>query len=336
MDYPDIYEPLIREGYEVIFGTEPSHPMASERKEYSEGELIRKCRDVDAVLASPRLHLNQRVLISATRLVGICQRGIGFNNIDIETASKLGILVTNAPVESEFVNVAEHTIALIFALAKKLKTISTLLSQGIPAYFDERVSTITLRGKTIGIIGLGRIGARVATLLRPFGVKLLGYDPYISKEKAKSIGVQLVDLNILLKESDFVTIHVPLTTETRHMIGERELALMKNTSYIVNTARGAIIDETALINALRNGKIAGAALDVLEKEPVCPDSPLLKMDNVILTPHIAGRNVESLIEGEKMAVENCLKILKGIVPEYVVNPEAIPKWKEKISTQTRS
>ena len=111
---------------------------------------------------------------------------------------------------------------------------------------------------------------------------------------------------------------------------------MKNTSYIVNTARGAIIDETALINALRNGKIAGAALDVLEKEPVCPDSPLLKMDNVILTPHIAGRNVESLIEGEKMAVENCLKILKGIVPEYVVNPEAIPKWKEKISTQTRS
>ncbi|MEM3703020.1 MAG: NAD(P)-dependent oxidoreductase [Candidatus Bathyarchaeia archaeon] len=321
----------MKEGCELILGSVPSHPITSEIKEYTEDELIEKCRDVDAILSTPRLPLTKKVLSSARRLFCICQRGIGVDNVDIETACGLGVLVTNAPIELEFVGVAEHMVALILALAKKLKTVSNLLRLGASAYFNELVNTVTLKGKTVGIIGLGRIGTRVAALLRPFNVRLLGYVRTRDWEKAKSLGVQLVDLDVLLAESDFVTIHVPLTAQTRHMIGEKELALMKNTAYIINTARGAIIDEVALINALKSGKIAGAALDVFEKEPITPDNPLLKMDNVIITPHIAGRNSETLIEGEKLAVENCLKLLKGIIPEHVINPNAIPKWKERMN-----
>lgn len=334
MNVPQIYEPLMREGFELIFGSEPSSPIASETKEYTESELIERCRDVDVILSTPRLPLTSKVLSSAGRLVCICQRGVGVDNVDIQTASELGVLVTNAPVEIEFVSVAEHTVALILALAKKLKAASNLMVLGASAYFDDRVNTIILRGKTVGIIGLGRIGAKVAALLRPFNVKLLGYTRTRDWERAERLGVQLVDLDVLLAESDFVTIHVPLTAQTHHMISEKELALMKSTAYIINTSRGAIIDEAALINALKSGKIAGAALDVLEREPVVADNPLLKMDNVVITPHIAGRNSETLIEGEKLAVENCLKILKCTIPEYVINPNAIPKWKERMKVQS--
>lgn len=327
-----LYEILEKEGCKLIFGRKPSSPITSEKKKYSENEIVKKCKDIHAIIASPRLTLTSHVLSSMQKLICVCQRGIGFDNVDIETASKLGILVTNAPTESDFVGVAEHTVALILALAKKLKTISILMSQKGPSiYYDERVNTMTLNNKTVGIIGLGRIGAKVASLIHPFNVRLLGYDPYIPEERAKSLGVHMVELATLLRESDFVTIHVPLTQQTYHMIGPKELALMKKTAYIINTARGAIINEHALIEALENGKIAGAALDVLEKEPVAPNNPLLKMDNVLVTPHIAGRNAESIINGEKVAVENCLKILNGIVPEYVVNPDAVPKWREKLS-----
>jgi D-3-phosphoglycerate dehydrogenase len=158
----------------------------------------------------------------------VCQRGIGFDNIDIKAASKLGVLVTNAPVEQDFVSVAEHTVALILALAKKLRSIPVLLSrEGVSIFYDERVNTMMIKGKTVGIIGLGRIGTRVANLLQPFGVKLLGYDPYIAKDKIKSVGIQPVELEQLLKESDIVTLHVPLTQETYHLIGANELRLMK-------------------------------------------------------------------------------------------------------------
>jgi D-3-phosphoglycerate dehydrogenase len=333
----EMYNPLVDEGCELIFGAKPSHPVVGESKEYTESELIEKCQNVTALLASPRVPISGRVLNSAAQLVCICQRGIGFDNVDVQTASKLGILITNAPIELEFVSVAEHTVALILALAKKLKIASKIPCEGKEAYFDERLSTITLSGKTVGIIGLGRIGIKVAALLRPFNVKILGCTrTRISEEKAKNIGIQQVDLDVLLKESDFITIHVPLTPETRHMISEREFNLMKNTAYIINTSRGAVIDEAALIKALKNGKIAGAALDVVEEEPITPDNPLLKMENVIITPHIAGRGPETIIEGEKVAVESCLKILRGVVPENVVNPEAIPKWRERINREQPS
>ncbi|MEM2103902.1 MAG: hydroxyacid dehydrogenase [Candidatus Bathyarchaeia archaeon] len=331
INVPQIYEPLKEQGYELIFGAEPCHPIASARARYSEEELIEKLRDVDAVLSSSPLPLTRRVLTATRRLLCICQRIIGYDNIDVETASELGILVSNAPSELNFISVAEHTVALILSLAKKLKIIPNLLIRDSSVYYDECINTMILKGKTVGIIGLGRIGARVATLLRAFDVELFGYDPYVTMEKARNIGVRLVDLDKLLKESDLVTIHSKLTAETYHMIGPRELALMKKTAYIINTARGAIIDEAALINALKKGVIAGAALDVLEKEPITPNNPLLKMDNVILTPHIAGRNTEAIIEGEKLAVSNILNLMKGNVTEYVVNPEAIPEWKKRFT-----
>lgn len=328
-----LYENLKAEGCEVVFGCSPSLPLVSERREYSESEIVEKCRDVHAIISAPRLRITSRVLNSMQKLVCICQRSIGFDNVDLEAASRLGVLVTNAPVESDFVSVAEHTVALILALAKKLKIISSILpKEGAAIYYDERVNTLTLKTKTIGIIGLGRIGAKVAALLHPFNVRLLGYDPYISAEKAKTLDVQLTDLRTLLEESDFVTIHIPLTAKTYHMISVKELAVMKETACIINTARGGIIDENSLIAALEDHRIMGAALDVLEHEPIASNHPFLKMDNVIITPHIAGRNSESLIDGEKKAIENCLKILNGKVPEDTVNPEAVPKWREKLSS----
>ncbi|MEM1586507.1 MAG: NAD(P)-dependent oxidoreductase [Candidatus Bathyarchaeia archaeon] len=326
----EIYEPLKKEKCELILGAEPAPPIVSERKRYNEDEIIGRCRDVHAILASPMLTLTARTLKLLEKLICICGRGIGFDNIDIKAASELGILVTNAPVKEDFISVAEHTVALILALTKKLRFISDLMAREGPSiYYDERVDTMILNEKTVGIIGLGRIGSRVARLLRPFNVRLLGYDPYIPEKKIRDMKVQPASLETLLKESDFITIHIPLTHETYHIIGAKELAMMKKTAYIINTARGAVIDEAALIDALKSGTIAGAALDVVEKEPISIDNPLLKMDNVLLTPHIAGRNSTSLIEGEKLAVENCLKILRGRVPKYVVNPAAIPVWRER-------
>lgn len=330
VNVPEIYEPLKKEGCELILGAEPAPPIVSERKRYSEDEIIERCKDAHAILSSPMVTLTARALRTMENLICICNRGIGFDNVDVKTASELGILVTNAPIKEDFICVAEHAVALILALAKKLRFISNLMvKEGPSIYYDERIDTTILNGKTVGIIGLGRIGSRVARLLRPFNVRLLGYDPYIPEEKIRGMRVQPVNLETLLKESDFITIHVPLTHETYHMIGEKELAMMKKTAYIINTARGAIIDEAALINALKSGTIAGAALDVVEKEPISMGNPLLGMDNVILTPHIAGRNTISLIKGEKLAVENCLKILRGKVPKYVVNSEAIPRWRER-------
>ena len=322
----EVYRQIREEGYEVSFGRPP---WVGDGK-YTEDEILESCRDVDAVISSPRIPLSGKVLKSATKLSCISQAGVGVDKIDIRTASRLGILVANAPIEWDVMNVAEHTVAFILALAKKLKQIPIFLERGI-SLWDKRMDTIYLgKGSCIGIIGLGRIGSKVAELLRPFGVKLLGYDPYVPKDKAKRLDVKLVDLKTLLKESDFVTIHVPLTSETHHLIGARELALMKKTSYLINTSRGGVVDEAALIAALRDKKIAGAALDVVEDEPLKPSHPLFHFENVLLTPHIAGRSTESAKESARMAVKNCLKMLKGIVPESVVNPEAIPKWRERL------
>ncbi|MEM2320584.1 MAG: hydroxyacid dehydrogenase [Candidatus Bathyarchaeia archaeon] len=330
MNIPEIYKPLRDEGFELIFGAEPAPPIVSRGNRYAEDEIIRRCRDVHAILGSPGLTLTARALKSMKSLICVCNSGIGVDKIDIKAASELGILIANAPVKENIISVAEHTVALILALAKKLRIIPEIMAkEGPSAYFDERVDTIVLAGKTVGIIGLGRIGSRVAKLLRPFQVRILGYDPYIPEERLRRIGVKPTNLETLLRESDFVTIHAPLTEETYHMIGFKELATMKKTAYIVNTARGAIIDEKAFINALKNGMIAGAALDVVEKEPITTDNPLLKMENVILTPHIAGRNSTSIIEGEKLAVKNCLRILRGRIPRHIVNPEAIPRWRER-------
>jgi D-3-phosphoglycerate dehydrogenase len=195
------------------------------------------------------------------------------------------------------------------------------------------VSNTLLLHKTIGIVGLGRIGSRVVELLRPFELRFLAYDPYLPPERAEALSVELTDLETLLRESDFVTLHAVETPETKGLIGEGRLKLMKPTAYLVNTSRGSLIDEAALAKALKEDRLAGAALDVFIGEIPQPDNPLLDEDiyfKTIFSPHAAALNPEVMWQLPLLQMENCLTALRGEVPRHVVNPEAIPKWQSRL------
>lgn len=289
---------------------------------YTEDRLVREIKDIDALIITSQQHITKKVIEAANKLKVIVKYGSkpGIDNVDLDAATRKGILVCYTPYANSD-SVAEHTIALILALMKKLYITCAQLRQG--KWRDKSLLGNELLGKTVGIIGLGSVGRKVAEKISGFKVKLLAYDPYVEKETAKKIGVKLVDLDTLLKESDVVTIHAALTEETKHLIGEGELGSMKKTSFIVNTARGAIIDEKALIKALKKEWIAGAALDVFEKEPPSQDNPLLKMDNVIVTPHFASCTYEAYQREALLAAEEVLRVLKGENPKFIANPEVL-------------
>ena len=262
------------------------------------------------------------------RVVG-CMRG-GPVNIDIDAATMLGIPVLRAPGRNAEA-VADYTIGLIIAHVRNIVRACTLLKQGIwrdEFYFYEECG-FELENKVLGIVGFGKVGREVAKRAKALQMRILAYDPYVSPNLMKSLGVEPTTLEKLLEESDVVTLHVRLTDETRHMIGERELKRMKPTAILVNTSRGEIIDEKALIKALNEGWIAGAALDVFEKEPLPPDHPFLKMDNVTITPHIAGASKEVVKRSVIMIAEDVKRLLKGEKPLYCVNPEVLEKEKAK-------
>ncbi|MEM2429193.1 MAG: hydroxyacid dehydrogenase [Nitrososphaerales archaeon] len=284
---------------------------------YTEDRLIEEIKGVDAIIITSQHHITKRVIEAADKLKIIVKYGSkpGIDNVDLEAAIKKGIIVSYTP-QANSDSVAEHTITLMLALLKKLNIFSQRLKNGL--WRDRKLLGYELLGKTVGIIGLGAVGYKVAEKIKGFGVKLLAYDPYVSNERAESVGAKLVDLNVLLKESDIVTIHATLTKETTHLIGERELRMMKKSAIIVNTARGAIIDEKSLIKALKEGWIAGAALDVFEEEPLNPDNPLLKMDNVIATPHAASCTYEAWRREGFMAAEEVLRVLKGEKPIFSI------------------
>ncbi|MCW4019799.1 MAG: hydroxyacid dehydrogenase [Candidatus Bathyarchaeota archaeon] len=288
---------------------------------YTEGELIREVEDVDAILTTSRNRFTARVIESARKLKVIAKYGARPDNIDIEAATKKGIIVTWTPHTNDD-SVAEHAITFMLALNKKLVSMMAYLKRG---QWRARTTTITneMLGKTIGIIGLGSIGYKVAEKLRGFDVKILAYDPYVPEERVEEVGAKMVDFDTLLRESDFVTVHATLTENTRGMIGEEELKKMKKSSFIINTSRGPLIDEDSLIKALKNKWIAGAALDVFTKEPPSPDNPLLKMDDVLFSPHIAAWTEESLRKQALMATEDVIRFLKGQRPRHVLNPEVL-------------
>ncbi len=294
---------------------------------YTEEKLIREIKDVDALIITSQQHVTRKVIQAANKLKVIVKYGSkpGIDNVDLDAATEKGIFVCYTP-HANSDSVAEHTIALILALMKKLYVSCSQLKQG--KWRSKGLLGYELLGKTVGIIGLGNIGRKVAEKISGFKVKLFAYDPYVDKKIAQQINVELVDLETLLKESDVVTIHTALTRETKHMIGENELKLMKKTAFIINTARGAIIDEKALIKALKEGWIAGAALDVFEEEPPNPDNPLLKMDNVLVTPHFASCTFEAYQREAIMAAEEVLRVLKGEPPKFIANPEVSRRAKE--------
>jgi D-3-phosphoglycerate dehydrogenase len=255
-------------------------------------ELRKIIKDYHAIIVRSGTKVTREVIQAAGNLRVIGRAGVGLDNVDLSTATEKGIVVMNAPVGNT-ISTCEHTMSMLLALGRNITQANTSLKRG--EWKRSQFMGIELYKKTLGIIGLGRIGAEVAKRALSFGMKVIAFDPYLSSEVGKSLGVEMVELADLLKVSDFITVHTPLTENTRHMISDKEFALMKDGARVINCARGGIIDEQALIKAIKQGKVSGASLDVLEKEPPSADYELLKLDNIIITPHLGASTEEAQV-----------------------------------------
>ncbi len=281
-----------------------------------EDRLPKLVRDADAVIVQ-FAPITRKVIESMQRCKVIVRYAIGVDNIDIAAATERGIYVVNVP-DYCIDEVSDHAIALLMALNKKLFVLNRSVHEG---KWDYTVSKplFALRGRTLGLVGFGRIPMMVAEKMRAFGMEILCYDPYIKPETASECGVEKVELDALMQRSDFISVHCPLNDETRHLIGGHELSLMKRTAFLINTARGAVVDEAALAAALQSGAIAGAGLDVLEHEPISKGSPLLGLDNVILTPHNGWYSEDATLALQRKVAEEAARVLEGGVPKNLVN-----------------
>jgi len=288
-------------------------------------EIIAKAKDADALLVQ-YAQIDAEILKALPRLRAIARYGVGVDVIDVDAATAAGVCVVNVPDYCEH-EVSDHAFALLLASARKIVHQNQIVKSGT---WDYNLSkpVYRIQDKTLGIVGFGKISRRLAQKARAFGLNILVYDPYVEKDLESEYHVQLVGLNDLMRQSDFVSVHTPLTNTTQGMIGEKQLALMKDSSVIINTARGPVIDEPALIHALESGSIAGAALDVLAHEPVKQDNPLLKMDNVILTMHIGWYSEEAQVELQTKAAQGIADVLTGKKPDYLVNASVWPQRKK--------
>jgi len=254
--------------------------------------LKKVIKDYEAIVIRSKTKLTSDVIEQADNLKLIGRAGVGVDNVDIEAATKKGIIVMNAP-GGNTISTCEHAMALILAAARKIPFAYTSLKK--KEWNRSKFKGAELYSKVLGVIGLGRIGKEVARRAASFGMQILAYDPFVSKEVAESLGIKLVELKPLLKEADFITVHTSLNETTKNMISEKEFSLMKKTAFIINCARGGIINEEDLAKALREKRIAGAALDVFTKEPPSEESPLFEADNLILTPHLGASTEEAQI-----------------------------------------
>lgn len=288
----------------------------------SEENLSKMAKDADGILYMQiqSYPITRGIIEAGSRLKFIQSAGVGYELIDLDAATENLVVVMNSPTGNT-ISVAEHAVALILAAAKNILPAHKSVVDGNWRIMDWSVE---LWKKSLGIVGFGRIGREVAKRMKGFEMDLLIYDPYLRKEEIAKMGGKKVDLNTLLKESDVVAIHSPLTKETKHLIGEKQLALMKDSAILVNAARGEVIDEKALYKALDEGKIRSAGLDVFEKEPVDKDNPLLTLGNVVLTPHTAAQTQEAIGRLMRQNGEQVEKALNGIY-ENVVNPEVLGK-----------
>ena len=290
------------------------------RAKHTPDVVERMAHDADAVMVTSAM-VTAEVMDRLPRLRAIGRPGIGYDVVDVEAATARGIAVFSAPGFCAR-EVADHTLMLALALARKAPVLHGAIRRGV--YERGLASPMPAPYEmTLGLIAFGEIGREVATRAKPFGFSLLAHDPFVAPEVAKEFGATLVDLDELLRRSDIVSVHAPLTKQTFHLLGAREFALMKRTAYVVNTARGAVIDQAALISALQNGTIAGAGLDVFEREPLEADSPLARMENVVLTPHTAGMSDSSQIAVRHRTARNIAAAWVGRWPETrdLINPQ---------------
>lgn len=286
----------------------------------SEDEVIKACKGANGILnrAAP---MSARVVTTLDKCKVIARYGVGVDNVDLDAATSMGIVVANVP---DYCNdeVSTQAVALILSLTRRLVSHDKAVRNGA---WDIGSAEPIYRtaGQTLGLVGLGRIARAVARKMQGFRMRIIAHDPYVSEEAAAKVGVELVDLDTLLSTADLISIHAPLMDATRKMIDADALAKMKPTAYLVNTSRGGLIDQTALVEALKDARIAGAGLDVYEVEPLEPDSPLKDLDNVILTDHAGWYSEDSIIELQTRAAKAVAAVLSGERPESVVNPDVL-------------
>ncbi len=290
----------------------------------TEDEIIEKARDADVVFIV-RTEFTRRVFENLPKLRAVIRCGVGYDNIDVDAATDNKVLVVNIP-DFCFEEVSNHAIVLLIACAKKMVQLDhSLKTAGWKASRQVLDPMGSIWGQTLGIVGCGNIGRMTARKARCFGLQVIGSDPYVDRTLAGESGITLKSLPEVMRESDYVSLHPCLNQETFHLIGEEELALMKPSAYLINTSRGSVVDEPALIRALQDKKIAGAGLDVFEKDPIDPDNPLLKMDRVIVTPHSASYCEASFKRLRISVGEEAVRVASGKWPKHVVNRGVEPK-----------
>ncbi len=288
----------------------------------TEDDVIKAARTADGILnrAAP---MTAKVIEKLEKCKVIARYGVGVDNVDVSAATARGIVVANVTGYCDD-EVSTQAIALMLSLARKLVSHDKAVREG--AWDIGSADPIhRTKGQTLGLVGFGRIARMVARKMAGFGMTMLAYDPFVTQEQAEPLGVKMVDLEALLKESDFVSVHAPMTPSTKHTINAKTLDLMKPTAYLVNTSRGGLIDQAALAKALEDKRIAGAGLDVYEREPLEPDSPLKALDNIVLTDHAGWYSEESIVELQTRAAMAVAAVLSGKRPESCVNPQVFEK-----------
>jgi D-3-phosphoglycerate dehydrogenase len=311
-----IADPVSEEGIDILHRCAEVDVKTGLKPE----ELVSIIGDYDALIVRSQTQVTAEVIAAGKKLQIIGRAGVGVDNVDIEEATRRGIIVVNAPTGNT-ISAAEHTIALLLALARHIPQANASLKSG--AWKRSQFMGTEVRNKTLGLIGLGNVGSEVARRARGLEMKLIANDPFISEEHAKNLQVELVPMKQLFKEADFITLHAPLTAKTRGMLGDKELALVKPTVRIINTARGALIDEEALARAVKEKRVAGAAIDVFPTEPTT-ESVLFESDNIIVTPHLGASTAEAQVMAARDVAEQIFDVFNGQPAKYAVNAPFIP------------
>ncbi len=321
----------------------PGAPLEQERKglaEFADGlvsygnlttpeQLIEHCHDADALLV-PGAHFTREVIDHLEHCRVLVRYGVGYDTIDVPAASDHNLVVVNIP-DFCLPEVANHALALMLDCAKKITRQDKWMRTGAwgdrgTGYRAPFLSPMgPIHGETVGLVGFGQIAREFHRRLVPLDVRVIAYDPYVPAERVAALGVEMVSLDDVMRQSDYISIHTPLLPDTHHMINAAMIALMKPTAYLINTSRGPVVDEAALIAALQGGKIAGAGLDVFEVEPLPKDSPLMAMENVVLVPHTASYADETFAIMHRRVGEEAARALRGQMPNTPVNPQIKPR-----------
>lgn len=314
-----VSDPISDMGIQMLFDAEDV--VVDKKTGLTEDELVAIIGDYDALLVRSQTKVTERIMKAGTKLKAIGRAGVGVDNIDLNAATSQGIVVINAP-DGNTITTCEHAFAMMMALSRHIPQAHKKTTSG--EWDRKSFLGVELRNKVLGVIGMGRIGSEVAKRAKAFGMDIIGYDPFLTEERAEKLGVKLGSVDEICAKADFITLHTPLTNETRHMIGKPQFDIMKKGMRIINCARGGLVDELALIEAIDEGIVAGAAFDVFEKEPPAPDHPFLHHPKVIVTPHLGASTIEAQ---ENVAIdvsEEVLHVLRGEPFKNAVNMPPVP------------